>query len=188
MDYSVELAKFARILEEKRLLTALEGNISMMDRESGLTYVTPSRKMKLLLEPDMVCVMDAEGNQIGGSCRRSSEYLLHEAVYRARPDVNAIVHCHCPYLTAYAIRREDFIVPETCSLHEVFHRFVCLPYGKGGTHAIHQGIEDALRESPICLLGGHGVVCVSDDMADCIGLLEAAEGFAKTLFISRHMD
>lgn len=188
MDYAEELARFARIIEEKRLVTGLEGNISMMDRESGLTYITPSQRMKLLLTPDMISVMDAAGNQIGGSCRRSSEYLLHEAVYKARPDINAVIHCHCPFLTAYAVRYEDFFVPETCSLREVFTRFVCLPWGKGGTHDIHRGIEKALEDSPICLLGGHGVVCAAENIELCLSLLEAAEGFAKTLYIAGTMN
>lgn len=94
------------------------------------------------------------------------------------------MHCHCPYLTAYALRYQDFIVPENCSLHAVFRRFVCLPYGKNGTHEIHRGIETALSDSPVCLLGGHGVVCVSNSMESCIGLLEAAEGLAKTLWLA----
>lgn len=186
MDYAQHLAGFANILEQKRLVTGLEGNASVIDRETGLTYITPSGRMKLLLQPDDIAVVNAAGEQVGGSGRRSSEYFLHEAVYQARPDVNAIVHCHCPYLTAYAIRYEDFVVPENCSLHVVFQRFVCLPYGKNGTHEIHRGIDKALEHSPICLLGGHGVVCVAANMESCIGLLEAAEGFAKTLFLANH--
>ena len=188
MDYAAELARFARILEEKGLVTGLEGNASVIDRETGLTYVTPSRRMKLLLTPEMVAVMDPEGRQVGGTGKRSSEYLLHEAVYRARPDVGAVIHSHCPYLTAYAIRYRDFVVPEDCSLRVAFRRFPCLPYGKGGTHEIHRGIEEALSDSPICLLGGHGVVCVSTDLEDCLSLLEAAEGFAKTLYLSRVLE
>ena len=77
-------------------------------------------------------------------------------------------------------------MPENCSLHEVFTHFPCLPYGKPGTHEIHRGIGEALADSPICLLGGHGVVCVAANMESCIGLLEAAEGFAKTLFLANH--
>ena len=101
--------------------------------------------------------------------------------------MNAVVHCHCPYLTAYALRYRDFNVPEDCSLHVVFQRFVCLPYGKNGTHEIHKGIEAALAHSPLCLLGGHGVVCVSASMESCIGLLEAAEGLAKTLWVAKQI-
>ena len=187
MDYAAQTAKFAAILEQKRFLTALEGNISVMDRENGLIYITPSGRMKLLLEPDMICIMDQSGNQLGGSLRRSSEYLLHEAVYRARPDVNAVIHSHCPYLTAYAVRYQDFVVPESCSLREVFTRFACLPWGKPGTHEIHQGIEQALENSPICLLGGHGVVCAASSLEQCVGLLDAAEGLAKTLHLAKNL-
>ena len=144
MDYAQQLADFAHILEQKRLVTALEGNASVIDRQTGLTYVTPSGRMKLLLEKEDICVMNAAGEQIGGRGRRSSEYLLHEAVYQARPDVTAVVHSHCPFLTAYALRYQNFDVPETCSLREVFTHFTCLPYGKPGTHEIHRGIGEAL--------------------------------------------
>ena len=92
MDYAQQLADFAHILEQKRLVTALEGNASVIDRQTRLTYVTPSGRMKLLLEKEDICVMNAAGEQIGGRGRRSSEYLLHEAVYQARPDVTAVVH------------------------------------------------------------------------------------------------
>lgn len=187
MNYAQNLAEFAQILEQKRFLTALEGNISVIDRETGLTYITPSGRMKLRLRAQDISVIDADGAQCGGTGRRSSEYYLHEAIYRARPDVNAVVHSHCPFLTAYALRYQDFLVPEDCSLHAVFQRFVCLPYGANGTHAIHQGIEEALHQSPICLLGGHGVVCAAATMESCIGLLEAAEGLAKTLWIARSL-
>ena len=185
MDYAQQLADFAHILEQKRLVTALEGNASVIDRQTGLTYVTPSGRMKLLLEKEDICVMNAAGEQIGGRGRRSSEYLLHEAVYQARPDVTAVVHSHCPFLTAYALRYQNFDVPETCSLREVFTHFTCLPYGKPGTHEIHRGIGEALADSPICLLGGHGVVCASTSLERCIGLPEAAEGLAKTIWLAK---
>ena len=109
MDYAQQLAFFANILEQKRLVTALEGNASIIDRETGLTYITPSGRMKLLLQREDISVMDESGAQIGGRGKRSSEYLLHEAVYRARPDVNAVVHCHCPYLRPSCIQGPVFI-------------------------------------------------------------------------------
>lgn len=187
MDYAKKVAQLAGMLESRGYLTGIEGNLSMIDRESGCTYITPSRRIKLFLEPEMICVVDADGAQIAGTGRRSSEYLLHEAVYRAKPEAMAVVHSHCPYLTAYALRYEDFVVPENASLHAIFQRFICLPYGESGTHEIHAGIEKALENSKLCLLGGHGVVCWSDSLEDAVGLLCAAEGLAKTMFIARMM-
>ena len=73
MDYAQQLADFAHILEQKRLVTALEGNASVIDRQTGLTYVTPSGRMKLLLEKEDICVMNAAGEQIGGALWRYFE-------------------------------------------------------------------------------------------------------------------
>ena len=185
MDYAQELARYCRIAEEKGMVNTLEGNLSMLERESGLCYTTPTGRMKLTITPQEICVLDAQGNQVGGTLPRSSEYLLHEAVYAARPDANAVIHSHSPYLTAYALRYQDFLPPQDCFLGELFPRIVCLPYGRHGTHEIHQGIEQALAKVPICLLGGHGVVCCAKDMAGCLGTLEALENLAKTVCLAK---
>ncbi len=185
MNHAGELAAYSRILEQKGLLNGLEGNVSVIDRSAGVTYITPSGHVKLLLREDMICALNAAGEQIAGTGRRSSEYFLHEAIYAARPDVNAVIHSHCPYLTAYALKYRDFVIPEDCSLAKLFRRFVCLPWGTPGTHEIHRGIDKALADSPICLLGGHGVVCAAKDLESCTGVLEAAETLAKTLFFAK---
>lgn len=187
MDYAQQTAKFSAILEQKGFLSGIEGNVSVIDRAAGLTYITPSRRMKLLLDAADICVLDASGRQIAGTGRRSSEYLLHEAIYNARPDIGAVVHSHCPYLTAWAMRCEDLVVPQTLSIHAVFPRIVCLPYGAAGTHEIHRGIERALEQSPVCLLGGHGAVSASTSLEDACALLCAAENMAKSLYLARTM-
>ena len=188
MNIAQELARYASIMEQKGYVNSLEGNLSIIDRENGHTYITPSGRMKLDMDPEQICVLDTSGEQIGGKGKRSSEFFLHEAVYKARPDVNAVIHSHCPYLTAYALRYEDFIPGSDCFLGQLFPKMTCLPYGEHGTHQIHQGIEDALKNSPLCLLGGHGVVCAAASMEACAGILEAIENLAKTLYIARNMD
>lgn len=185
MNYAAELAAYSRVLEQKGLLNGLEGNVSVIDRDAHVTYITPSGHVKLFLTEDNICAVNDGGEQIAGDSRRSSEYFLHEAVYAARPDVGAVIHSHCPYLTAYALRYQDFIVPEDCSLFLLFQRFVCLPWGAPGTHEIHRGIDKALAGSPICLLGGHGVVCAAKDLQSATGILEAAETLAKTMFFAK---
>ena len=181
MNFAAEVARFSRIAEEKGLVNSLEGNLSMIDRETGNIYITPSHKMKCLLTEAQICVVNPAGEQIGGTGKKSSEFFLHEAAYRARPDIGAVFHCHSPYLTAYALSYRDFNTPQDTFLHQIFGNIQCLPFGEHGTHAIHQGIEEALTGRPVALLGGHGVVCVGEDLEDAIGLLEAAENFARTV-------
>ena len=183
MNFAEVVAKFSRIAEEKGLVDSIEGNLSMIDRNTGNIFITPSHKSKLLLTEADICVVNAAGEQIGGSGKKSSEYFLHEAAYAARPDIGAVFHCHPPHLTAYACAYKDFLAPTDTALSHVFPEIKCLPYGAFGTHAIHQGIEEALNGRPVALLGGHGVVCVGIDLEEAIGLLEAAENFAKTIWI-----
>ena len=187
MNFAAEVAKFSALAEEKGYVNSLEGNLSMIDRATGNIYITPSHKMKSLLTPEQICVVDPAGRQIGGTGKKSSEFFLHEAAYKARPDIGAVFHCHSPYLTAYALAYKDFNTPKDAFLHEIFGNITCLLFGEHGTHAIHQGIEDALNGRPVALLGGHGVVCVGEDLEDAIGLLDAAENFAKTVMIKNRL-
>ena len=183
MNYAELVAQFSRMAEEKGMVNSLEGNLSMIDRSTGNIYITPSHKAKSLLQPEDICVVSPEGEQVGGRGRKSSEFFLHEAAYKARPDCNAVFHCHTPYLTAYAFAYRDFNTDPNTFLYKIFGNMVCLPYGEHGTHDIHKGIEDALNGRPVALLGGHGVVCVGEDLEDAIGILEAAENYAKTIWI-----
>jgi L-fuculose-phosphate aldolase len=183
MDYAAQVALYSKIAEEKGLVNSLEGNLSLIDRATGNIYITPSHKAKALLTAEDICVVDPSGEQVGGRGKKSSEFFLHEAAYKARPDCNAVFHCHVPYLSAYAFAYQDFQTDKTTFLHKIFGDIVCLPYGEHGTHDIHKGIEDALEGRPVALLGGHGVVCVGEDLEDAIGILEAAENYAKTLYI-----
>lgn len=183
MDFAKQVALFSTIAEKKGMVNSLEGNLSVIDRATGNIYITPSHKTKLFLQPEQICVVSAAGEQIGGTEKKSSEFFLHEAAYQARPDIGAVVHCHVPYLTAYAFAYKDFETRQDTFLHQIFGNIQCLPYGAHGTHAIHQGIEEALRGRPVALLGGHGVVCVGTDLEDALGLMEAAENYAKTVFI-----
>ena len=187
MNYAAELAKFSRLAEEKGFVNSLEGNVSVIDRSTGNIYITPSHKAKCFLTPDQICVIDPEGEQIGGSEKKSSEFFLHEAAYQARQDIGAVIHCHSPYLSAYAFAYKDFETAQDTFLHQLFGTITCMPYGEHGTHGVHQGIEEALNGRPVALLGGHGVVCVGTDLEDALGLMEAAENYAKTIYIKNNL-
>ena len=187
MDYAAQLALFSKIAEEKGLVNSLEGNLSLIDRETGNIYITPSHKCKRLLTAEMICVVNRSGEQIGGGGKKSSEFFLHEAAYKARPDAGVVIHCHSPYLSAYAFAYRDFETDPDTFLHQIFGTITCLPFGEHGTHEIHKGIEGALDGRPVALLGGHGVVCVGTDLEDALGLMEAAENYAKTLYIRERM-
>ena len=55
------------------------------------------------MEPADICLSDLEGNILAGDRLRTSELLLHLEIYKANPQARAVVHCHPPYATAFAM-------------------------------------------------------------------------------------
>ena len=79
------------------------GNLSIYDRETGRMYITPGSYPYEIMTVDDVMVIDLDGNILEGPHRPSSEWRMHAAIYKNDPTVNAIVHTHSPYATAFAI-------------------------------------------------------------------------------------
>lgn len=105
MDVIREVMAVAKRLDEKTLVNTFEGNISA--KVDGKIYITPTTKNKGLLTEDMIAVMDENGNQIHGNCKPTSELPMHTETYTIRDDIGGVVHCHPPYLTAYALANKD---------------------------------------------------------------------------------
>lgn len=180
-----EVVYYAHLMDEKGLVNSLEGNLSVYDREAGELYITPSGMRKRFLDTDMIAVVK-DGQQVGGSVKRSSEYLLHEAALKARPDCNAVAHIHAPYLTAYAYCGQSIKLRCSTTFGLVFgDEIPCLPYGEAGTVHISDGIEEAIKDHDLILLGNHGVVSVGKTLEDACKIIEAAEEVLKIYQITK---
>lgn len=180
-----EVVYYAKLMDEKGLVNTLEGNLSVLDRESGELYITPSGVRKRFLNEDMIAVMKG-GEQTEGSLKRSSEYLLHEAALKARPDCNAVAHLHAPYLTAYAYCGKDISLRCSTTFALVYgEKIPCLPYGEAGTVHIADGIEEVIKYHDLILLGNHGVVAVGKTLEDAVKIIEAAEEVLKIYHITK---
>ena len=89
-------------LPRRGLVTYTWGNVSGIDRESGLFVIKPSGVDYEKMKPEDMVVMDLEGNQIEGSMRPSSDTPTHLELYKAFPQIGGIVHTHSVYATAWA--------------------------------------------------------------------------------------
>ena len=98
------VATAALRLFEGGLLRGTAGNLSA--RSGGMVAVTPSGVDYRRLDPGSVPVVELDGRQVEGGLAPSSELPLHLAVYRARPDVGAVVHTHSRFATTFAVLGE----------------------------------------------------------------------------------
>ena len=89
-------------LPRRGLITYTWGNVSGIDRQSGLFVIKPSGVEYDVLTPDDMVVMDLDGNRVEGKYRPSSDTPTHLVLYRTFPEIGGIVHTHSPYATSWA--------------------------------------------------------------------------------------
>lgn len=188
-----QIVKYAKILDEKGLVNSLEGNISILDRENGYMYITPTATRKGTLTENCVAVLKvSDGDtweQVDGDINRSSEYLLHKAALEAAVDSYACVHTHAPFLSAYAYAGQDIDVKCSTTLALLHHGLIpCIPYGEPGTPEIAAGLKEHLQAGKeLVLLGNHGMVCVGKDLEAACALTEATEAALEVVYYGRQL-
>ena len=84
------------------LVTFTWGNVSAIDRESGLFVIKPSGVDYDKLTPEMMVVMDLNGNKVEGNLNPSSDTATHLELYKAFPEIGGVVHTHSSYATSWA--------------------------------------------------------------------------------------
>lgn len=90
------------LLTKYGLVTFTWGNVSEIDRESGLFVIKPSGVDYEKLTPEDMVVMDLNGNKVEGNYRPSSDTPTHLELYKAFPEIGGIVHTHSSYATSWA--------------------------------------------------------------------------------------
>ncbi len=90
------------LLPEYGLVTFTWGNVSGIDRESGLVVIKPSGvEYDTMTEDDMV-VVDLNGKVVEGRWKPSSDTATHIELYKAFPNIGGIVHTHSRWATTFA--------------------------------------------------------------------------------------
>lgn len=84
------------------LVTFTWGNVSGIDKKSGLFVIKPSGVDYDKLTPEDMVVMDLNGNRVEGKYKPSSDTATHIEIYKAFPEVGGIVHTHSSYATSWA--------------------------------------------------------------------------------------
>ena len=146
---------------------------------------TPTGISKGFLKPDDICTVDTEGKQVAGKRKRTSEMLMHLAIYKARADVKAVVHSHPPHATAFAIAGVDLptcIHPEA----EVFLGAVrTAKYVTPGDTRLGESLLPYVQGSNTIILQNHGTVTFSTDLEDAYYKLEIVDAYARILLLAK---
>ena len=170
------IVETARKLTAKGYLMATGGNLSVRITGQSALAITPSNYDYLKMLPEDVCVLDFELKVLEGSLKPSVESGMHAAIYRARQDVNAVVHTHQVYASALTLIQMP--IP---SLFDEQVRFLgrsvnIIPYAPSGTGLLVGIIARSVRDhNNAYMLQNHGALVFGSDMERAVHNVEILE-------------
>ena len=179
-----EICDIGSRIYKKDFAAANDGNITYRISENEV-LCTPTMHSKGFLKPDDICTIDMTGKQIAGRKKRSSEALLHLEIYKARPDVKSVVHCHPPHATAFAIAREPIpqcVLPEV----EVFLGDVPITkYETPGGKEFAETILPFVSKTNVIILANHGTVSYGENVERAYWWTEILDAYCRMLMLAR---
>ena len=171
------------------------GNVSAIDRESGLVVIKPSGVSYDNMKPSDMVVVDLDGKIVEGDLRPSSDTPTHLVLYKAFPNIGGVVHTHSTYATAWAQAGID--IPSLGTTHaDYFHDDIpCTRNMKKsevfGEYEKETGnvIVEAFKkinpdDTPAVLVRNHGPFAWGTDADNAVHNAVVLEEIAKMAFIS----
>ena len=183
-----EICEVGRRIWQKGFCAGNEGNHSVrIGKERFLC--TPTGLSKGWLEPEDIIVVDGEGRQVEPNARGrrpTSEIKVHLAIYRVRPDVNAVIHSHPPHATAFAIAGiplPEGVHPEA----EVFlGKVQTAQYATPSTKELPDSLVPLIGpQTNTLLMGNHGSVSFSTTLIDAYYKLEILDAYCRILLLTK---
>ena len=153
-----QVAAYCLQMSTKGLSTGTSGNISIRNPESGLVALSPSGMDYHTMTPDDVVILDADGKVVDGSRKPSSEWRLHTELYKAKPDMNAIVHTHSMFCTVMGCLGIPLKAVHYMIAGAGVSEIPVAPYRTFGTAELSDAAVAASGASRGVLLQNHGMV------------------------------
>jgi ribulose-5-phosphate 4-epimerase/fuculose-1-phosphate aldolase len=169
------------------LVTGTSGNLSAREPDTARVIVTPSGVDYDALGPDDLVAVELNGRPIGHSLVPSVDTPSHLAIYRARPEVNGVVHTHSPYAAAFSVVGEPVpsLLLEAAGFLGGSVRLVDrLP--PGSPEAVLRLVA-ALAGQRAVLLPNHGVMAIGETLPKAFHAAVAVEEGARVAWLARQL-
>ncbi|MBQ9992474.1 MAG: class II aldolase/adducin family protein [Firmicutes bacterium] len=149
------------------------GDISIRDPETGYIYSYPNIKPGFSfyswreLKPENIAVCDIDGNLIETEYEPTIEIPMHLAIYKARPEVQVILHSHPKWSAIFACARKDIPLTLAEQALALGGETKCAEYAPAGAVAVGTNIVKALgKERNSALLANHGAVVLASSISE----------------------
>ena len=182
-----DVAKYMKLLCANDLTTSSGGNISFRGA-GGSIFITPAGPGKNLLSPSEIVQIEPNTPISGKEPKPSMELELHLSIYSSRGDINAVIHAHPLFATAFLATEREIDFDLTAESRVMIGSTAIIPFAPAGSKELAFSVSDAAKESNVILLENHGVVAVGDSLQQAYNRIELVEAAAKTTFIFEITD
>lgn len=178
-----ELVDIGKKLYDKGLSPGFSGNLSI--RHGKYFLVTPSGFPLGDFTKEDVVLIDKDFNIIEGKRKPSSESKMHIEIYAIRPDFGAIVHCHAPKASAFAI--SDVPLSQPVLAESVFHlgNVPVAKYHMPSTIEVAKETAKYFDLNDVVLMQNHGVVLGAKTLYNAYYKMETVEYTAEVILNTR---
>ncbi|GAB4291761.1 MAG: hypothetical protein Kow0098_11280 [Ignavibacteriaceae bacterium] len=184
MSLKDELISYCHKVYKMGFVSAYDGNLSVVT-DKNTFLITRSGVCKGEIKENDILEIDASGKILNGTGRVSTEYKIHLYAYSKRPEVNAVVHCHPVYATAFATAGKslsDNLFPEVIlSLGKV----PLCRYATPSTEDLPKTLDPFIEYAWAFLLQNHGAVTLGKSLEDAYYKMEKLEHSAKIILLAR---
>jgi L-fuculose-phosphate aldolase len=179
------LVEASRRLHQNGWVANHDGNASVR-LNGGRLLITCTAISKRDVDEASLLVVDLEGKVLEGRRKPFSELELHLAAYRARPEVDAVLHAHPPVATAFGLCGVELApigLPEL--VVSLGARIPTLARAMPRDPVGVKQVEAAAAEYDAMLLAGNGALTLGEDLTQALLRMELVEHYAKILHAAR---
>ncbi|MEM4848814.1 MAG: class II aldolase/adducin family protein, partial [Ignisphaera sp.] len=161
-------------------ISALSGNLSVRLPGTNYIWITPTGLHKAELKVDDLVKINLDGDVVEGHHRPSSEWRFHVAIYRARPDVFAVIHTHNPAVLVLDLL--DINLDSSLLIESKYYikGVAYVPEAEPGSEELAKHVADIVSTGVnAIILRKHGVISLGRNLYEAETVAEALEDLAQ---------
>lgn len=184
MSSKKKLVEICHKVYQNGFVAAYDGNVSYRTINNTI-MITKSGICKGDVRENNLVEIDLDGKIISGKHKISTEHKIHLLAYKKRKEVNAVVHCHPIYATAFALLDKGLNKHYLPEVLLTIGKVPLCKYATPSTEDVPVSLEPYIRYSWAMLLQNHGALTLGKTLDEAYFKMEKLEHTAKIILLAK---